>query len=282
MPWLKALPTWLALNNVNSSSPSEITDAYTGQPIFAGGLNLGDYTDFDNDQAAAHSYTTNGILYEGRYRYVQVDSGATAAYVKTGTIGYARSGSNVKTAVITAAGSGQTNGTTNLNANPGTGGGSGAILSITISGGAITSVSVVNAGFGYVSPPTFTVAQGGTPGTVAVQLGNSVNLVTSYDVAVSASAAQAGIGTARPVVFLNSITPGNYGFVQELGTATVLGGSSFTDTTIGDWIDSTTNGVVTSRASTNSPVGNTVGRAIDLPVLSNLFKVILTGPTVQE
>jgi len=284
MPWLKGLPTWFALNNVNSSSESAITDPDTGQAIYAGGLNLGDYTDFDNAIAASLSYTTNGILYEGRYRYVQVDSGATAANVKTGTVGYARSGQTLKTAVITSAGSGQTNGATTLNANAGSGGGSGAVLSVTIAGGLITSVSVTNGGAGYVSPPTFTVAQGGTPGTIVGQLGVGVNLVTSADQALAGVATAAGIGPVHPVVFLNSITPGNFGFVQEMGVATVLSGAVVQSVnTFAIVKNSSADGTMTTSSATFGPFA--LGMVIDplaaTPPANTPFKVFLSTPMAQ-
>lgn len=282
MPWLKALPTWLALNAGNFSSPTALSDPITGQPYTGGELNVGDYTDVNNDEAKSMQNTANGILWEGRYRFVQVDSSATAANVKTGTVGYLKNGSTLASVVIATAGSGQTNGTFVVAANAGVGGGSGAAINVTIAGGVITGVSVNNPGYGYVTPPTFTIAQGGTPGTVTAQLSTSVNLVTSYDQALATAF---GSGTVRPVVFLNSITPGNYGFVQELGVATVLGKSgTFTDNppSAGDYVNATTGGVVdATQAATGSPIGATIGRAIDVPTASNLFKCLLTGPVVQ-
>ena len=278
MPWLKALPTYLAVNNLNTSSPVYNVDVNTGQPLTGGGLNVGDYTDFDNETAANLSYTNNGILFAGRYRFVQVDSSATAANVKTGAIGYLQNGKSVSTVRITGAGTGQTNGTYSI-AGVG-GGGTGALISVTIAGGLVTVATVVQGGYGYVTPPTFTIAEGGTPGTVAAQLSSSPNVVTSYDQAVTNGF---GPGVVRPVVFLNSITPGNYGFVQEDGIATVLGQSgAFTDNPphTGDWIDSTTAGVVNARAASNGPIGATVGKAIDLPLQSNLFKIYLTAAGV--
>lgn len=276
--YVQALPTWLAWNNANFTSPSGITDSATGQPISAGGLNVGDYFDCDNGFAASASYTTNGILYAGRYRFVQVDSGAVAANVKTGTIGYLRAGLSMKSVVIATAGSGQTAGTYQISANVSSGGGSGAVISVVVgAAGTITSATVVSGGFNYNAPPTFTVAAGGTPGTVAAELDTSMNVVTSFD-----QIAVTGVGAVRPVVFLNSITPGNYGFVQELGVATVLGQSgALTSATAAALVDATTLGVVNTRANTNSPVGLTIGTAIDLPVSNALFKVLLSGPVVQ-
>jgi hypothetical protein len=136
MPFQPIVPTWLALNAADDTSPSYFTDLRTGQPVFAGGLNQGDYFDLTNEEANNLSYKTNGILYAGRYRRVKVDSGATAANVKTGTIGLMPSLAVVST-------------------NP----------------------------LGTKNPP--------------------MNIVTSYDQAIGVTA-----GGVRPVVFLNSITPG--------------------------------------------------------------------------
>jgi hypothetical protein len=72
---------------------------------------------------------------------------------------------------IATAGSGQTNGTYTANASAG-----GATISYTISGNALTSVKITNPGtigFQYTGVPTFTIAAGGTPGTVTATLGFS-------------------------------------------------------------------------------------------------------------
>jgi hypothetical protein len=269
MPAIQALPTWLAVNNANFTSPTGITDLATGQQISAGGLNLGDYVDLTNDEAANASFTTNGLLFAGRYRLVLVDSGATAANVKTGTVGYLRAGSYVSSVVISAAGSGQTNGTYAIAANFG-GGGTGAIITVVISGGAITSAVVTNAGYGYTSAPTFTVAEGGTPGTVVAQLNTTPNFVTSADKAPV---------TVRPVVFLNSITPGNYGFVQELGTATLL---ASTTVTAGQFVSTTAAGNGSITTSGTSVTISTVGQAVEAGVSGDTFKAVLSGPVVQD
>jgi len=65
------------------TSPSGMVDLRTGLQQGAGGLCVGAYTDLT--EAEAQLYSTS--LHEGRYRFVQIDSGATAANVKQGTIG---------------------------------------------------------------------------------------------------------------------------------------------------------------------------------------------------
>jgi hypothetical protein len=281
MPFQPIVPTWLAWNNGNFTSPTALTDVRTGQPFAAGGLNLGDFFDATNQEAFQGSYTTNGTLFAGRYRFVQVDSGATAANVKTGTVGYLRAGTTVQSVVILTAGSGQTAGTYNVAATAGSGGGSGALIQVVVgSAGTVTSVTVLQGGYGYVSVPTFTLVTGGTVGTVAAQLSTTPNLVTSAD--------QVAAGTAvpvRPVVFLNSITPGNYGFIQELGTATVLATSGVGTTTTAALVDATpaNNGLVVTRAAAGSPIGYTIGQALDAPANSILFKIEMQYvPVVQD
>lgn len=214
MPFQPIVPTWLALNAADDTSPSYFTDLRTNQPVFAGGLNNGDYFDLTNEEANNLSYKTNGILYAGRYRRVKVDSGATAANVKTGTIGL------------------------------------------------MPSLAVVSANaLGTKNPP--------------------MNIVTSYDQSIGGS-----VGGVRPVVFLNSITPGNYGFVQELGIASVLGKTGLTATpAIGDVIVSTTSGLVDDPTQSGQPtyalLKTVLGEAIDLPRSAGLFRILLSLPVVQ-
>lgn len=87
MPQLQSVTTYFAINSSNDTSPSGITDPITGQTVYVPDLDTGVYMDVTNSEAASFSYTTNGTLYNGRYRRVKVDSGATASNVKTGTIG---------------------------------------------------------------------------------------------------------------------------------------------------------------------------------------------------
>ena len=277
MPQQQIVPTWLAWNNGNFTSPTALTDLRTGLPFAAGGLNLGDYFDATNEEALAASYTTNGILYAGRYRFVQVDSGATATDVKTGTVGFLRSGTTVKSVVITSAGSGQTAGTYTIAASAGSGG-VGAVIQVVVgAAGTITLASVLQGGYNYVAVPTFNLSSlGGTPGVVAAQLGSTPNIVTDYNGAVSGGTPLTGL-QVRPVIFLNAITPGNFGFIQELGTATVLGkATSLTGSAaVGVVVQPAAGGTVDVPSSTTAVTNATIGLAIDLPVAGNLFKIQL-------
>lgn len=214
MPFQPITPTWLAINACNDTSASGFTDLRTGLPVNAGGLNLGDYFDLTNAEAKQLSYTTNGTLYAGRYRRVQVDSGATAANVKTGTIGL------------------------------------------------MPSFAAIKTDLGLLGP--------------------SMNIVTSYDQAIGGSA-----GGVRPVVFLNTVTPGNFCFVQELGVATVLGKNGLQAVpAIGDAIISTTSGLVDDPTQSGNPtwllLKAFLGVAIDLPVSNGLFRILLDLAAVQD
>jgi hypothetical protein len=212
MPFQPILPTWLAVNAANDTSASGQVDLRTGQPVNAGGLNQGDYFDLTNKEAAQLSDTSIGTLYFGRYRRVLVDSGATAANVKTGTIGL------------------------------------------------MPSLAAVTADGASTTPAP------------------SANIVTSYDQSIGLA-----VGL-RPVVFLNSITPGNFGFVQELGVASVLGGATLQKATpvIGDFIDSATSGVVNDLTA-QAIAKTSLGLAIDTPKPNLLFRIVMQFvPIVQD
>ena len=277
MPLQPVLPIWGGLNTANSPSATGLVDPVTNQQYNTGGLEVGDYFDMTEKEANMVFNTTVGTCHAGRYRYVQLDSGATAANVKTGTVGYLRAGGamgRVSNVVISAAGTGATTGTYNISATAGNGG-TGATIQVVVSGGAITSAIVTNGGAGYVSAPTFSLTATSTSGgTVAAQLDSSPNVVTSFD----QIAAGTSPGTVRPVVFLNAVnttTPGTFTFVQELGLATLLAGGSIT---LANFVSATTGGVVTGGTTYTTA---TVGQAIDASASGNLFKAYLTGPVVQ-
>jgi hypothetical protein len=195
MPFNPTLPTWTNLNQANSASSSGQADLRTGLPLQGGNLVLGDYFDLTTAEAKQLSNTTTGTLYAGRYRWVQVDSAATAANVKTGTVGLLLSNA-------------------------------------------------------------------------------SMNIVTSYDKGIG-GAVTAGI--SRAVVFLNAITPGNCGFVQELGLASVLFGGTASGNA-GAPVYAAATGV----GSSSSASAIVLGGAAEVLSTTAIKKVILTLPIVQD
>lgn len=94
----------------------------------------------------------------------------------------------VVTGVSFTAGSGQTNGTYVINGSGG--GGSGAQVQIVIAGGAITSATVISPGKGYTGTPTFTVAAGGTPGTLTPTVANPAGTEVATGVNLSGEQVQ--------------------------------------------------------------------------------------------
>ena len=66
------------------TSPSGMIDTRTGYPYYMGGLIVGGY--FDLTEQEAQSYGRNQ-LHSGRYRFVQIDSSATASNIVQGSIG---------------------------------------------------------------------------------------------------------------------------------------------------------------------------------------------------
>jgi len=271
MPQQQALPTWLALNAANYTSPSGLSDLRTGTQQLYGGLNLGDYFDLTELEANALSSTTIGLLHAGRYRLVQVDANATIADVAMGKAAYFALGKSVQQVVIATAGSGQTPGSYNATASTGV-----ATISYTINAaGALAAVTVTNGGTNYTATPTFTIAAGGTPGTVAAQMLVTPNIVTGFTNPLSLSALRG--------VFLNSITPGNYGFIQELGEATVLGAAALTSTLAGNVVGpkAASAGAFDATVATAAPLISQLGYAIDLPVAASTFRVNMDLPVYQ-
>ena len=66
------------------TSPSGLIDTRTGYAYVMGGLIVGGY--FDLTEQEAQNYGRNQ-LHAGRYRFVQIDSGATASNIVQGSIG---------------------------------------------------------------------------------------------------------------------------------------------------------------------------------------------------
>jgi hypothetical protein len=189
MPLQQILPTWLAINACNDISPSGMNDNRTKAPVFAGGLNQGDYFDLTEQEAAAHSYTQTGLLHAGRYRRVKVDDNATPSEITRGRLAFM---------------------------------------------------------------PTLLVPE--------------LNVVTSHD---------KGVHQGRIVIMLNVIDPGNYGFVQELGVASVyLSASVAAAGRVG--VGSGGAGQAGGESS-----GGTIGYALQAHTGAGIALVILELPTLQ-
>ena len=110
-----------------------------------------------------------------------------------------------------------------------------------------------------------------------------MNLITSADIALATSTTVPG--PVRPVVFLNAITPGNYGFIQELGVATVLVGATKTQTAqqFAIVLSTAANGTLDTSSATYGPfaIGNILD-PIASPLAGTTLKVLLDGPFVQD
>jgi hypothetical protein len=92
----------------------------------------------------------------------------------------------VNSVVIATAGSGQTPGTYSATASTGA-----ATISYTIgAGGTLTAVSITNPGSGYTAAPTFTIAAGGTPGTVTASVGSFAGIEVASGTNLSAETVQ--------------------------------------------------------------------------------------------
>src|SRR5215475_12212789 len=106
MPQQQIITTWFALNGSNDLSPSGIANIRTGEPLFVAGLNIGDYTDYTEQEANEHSYISPPTLavtipvplpanplgtiqlHNGRYRRVRIEAAATQANLVTGRVAY--------------------------------------------------------------------------------------------------------------------------------------------------------------------------------------------------
>lgn len=93
----------------------------------------------------------------------------------------------------------------------------------------------------------------GSVGFMPTRLVPELNVITSPDLGVS--------GGGRVVIFLNAITPGNWGFVQELGIATVIAAAA-----VGIGSAVTVSGVPLGTALQTTTAAGPVMIALNLPV----------------
>ena len=148
-----------------------------------------------------------------------------------------------------------------------------------------TSVGTLHAGrYRMIQVDSSATAANVKTGAIGYMLSGGqpqINLVTDYS---------HGIVGAHPVVFLNSITPGNYGFVQEMvGIGSVLCGTSLTvsgSSGMGGFLISTSGGVVDCPTQSGNPTYvnllNMVGVALDPPMPATKIRCQLFGFSIQD
>lgn len=256
------------------SSPTGLTDIRTGLPELGGGMNEGDYFDLTADEAKNYPG-----LFTGRYRLVRISPSSTASTILQGTPCGIGLPTTVGRVVLTTAGSGQTPGTYTVNSSA-SGGTALAVAQVVVgAAGTVVSTTLLQAGAGFTSTPTFTVAAGGTPGTIKAQMAVSENVVGSFDATASIS-----LNSVRGVflapVTAAQVTAGAYVFIQEQGIASVLV-STATQATVGCTAAAGTGGTVTTATeSTAHPIGF-MGLTLDVAAASQLTRVELALPVRQ-
>lgn len=265
-----------ALNRADDVAASGFASLRTGQEIVAGGTLLGDAISLLGREASNLSDTSVGLLYEGQYRRVRLDAGATAANTGTGKAAFVVPGYTVMSASVLTPGSGQTPGTYQLPAASQNGVGTGGVLQVTVNANGTVTANplLLSSGSGYTLPPTFTLNAGGTPATFNVLMTLNSYIVTTAD--------KATIPFGRGV-FLNSVTPGNYTWIQESGIASVLQTTSVGSATLGATATPVQggNGTFQSTVDTVAPGSLAYGLALDIPAANSLYRVLLTLPGWQ-
>lgn len=266
------------LTGVYYPSSTGLVDIRTGTPYVGGGMYLGAVTELTLKEAQSLSAQapSSPPIYAGRYRFCSIDPGATAANLGFGKVVGWKPGGAVQDVAIVTAGSGQTQGYYTATASAG-----GAVIGYTINAsGALATAWVIQGGTyaSNASLPTFTVAAGGTPGTVAALLSLSPNDITSMDIANGSGLLVRGVLLGGPPTAADLANPA-YAWIVENGEAPVLGGTIGTSPAIGNWVNATAagDGTVTG-ALANVFNSGTVGYALDLPRSSSRFRVQLTLP----
>lgn len=269
------ITSYQGLTGVYYPAESGLVDIRSGQPYVGGGLYLGAVTELTTREAMSLTPPGGAFpVYAGRYRFTQIDPSSTAADLGFGlAVGWAQ-GTQVQQAPIVTAGSGQTPGTYTATANAG-----GAVIQYVINGsGALASTTVLSGG-SYLSTatiPTFTIAAGGTPGTVAAEMSTNPNVITSMNNGFdgAGTAIPRGVLLGGPPTAADLANPA-YAWIIENGVANVLG-SAAAQGTAGVFANATSNGTVASNAQTFGV--ETIGYTIDAGVESGFYRVQLTLP----
>lgn len=257
-------------------SSTGLVDSLTGAPQLGGDFLQGNYCDLTAADAKVWNQQYGSNFYPGRYRIVALSKNATAANVVKGKPCAIAQGTSVAEVVIATAGSGQTPGNYTAAASSGA-----ATIAYTInSSGALSSVTVTNPGSAYApgAAPTFTIAAGGTPGTVAVHMNVSENVVTSWDSsAISLTNDPRGVFLGS--VTAAQITAGAWIIIQELGIAEVLVTTAAAPA-VGQQLTVTASGG-TVVAAAPAFAASVLGKAIDLPAAASFTRCELALPVRQ-
>lgn len=255
-------------------SATGLVDSLTGAPQLGGDFLVGNYCDLTEADAKVWNQQYGTNLYPGRYRIVSLSKNATAANVARGRACALALGTAVTEVVILTAGSGQTPGNYTAAASSGT-----ATIAYTIgAAGTLTTVSVTNAGsYPTGTIPSFTIAAGGTPATVAAHMNVNVNNVTSWDAsAVSTISVPRGVFLGS--VTAAQITAGAWVVIQELGIATVAT-SATVAAPVGSSAVASTNGLANIIAPAYA--ATLLGATIDANAVNSFSRVELSLPVRQ-
>lgn len=259
------------------------SDPRTGTPYLGTDLIQGNFADLSNADAQVWNRQYGTKLYGGRYRFVALDVGSTAANLDVGRpVGWML-GTSVQNATVTAAGSGYTAGTYTLQSSA-----SGSQVAATIqvvigSAGTLTNagVSVVNGGSGFTANTVPSVSTstlpGGSSGTIALQLQANGDIVSSFDSnALSTSSLVRGL-CITPAANITSaiITAGAWIVIQESGIGSALV-TTATGTAAGIQAIAITAGAVTTRTAAYSDVE--IGTTLDLAAVGDIVRVQMSIP----
>jgi hypothetical protein len=268
------------------TSPSGMLGQVSGIPYLGGVLHEGDYCDVSAADLAPYQVQFGSKLYPGRYRFVRLSTRATAANVGYGyVVGYGM-GQTLANAIVAAAGSGYTitatgasSGTVSISSSAA--GGTAAVVSLTLSAGALSAAQVTFAGSGFTSVPTFTLSSvltGGSGGSLVAEQSYSPNFISSFD--SSSNDLITVRGVALTTITSAQVTAGAWMWIQEQGIAPLYV-TTATATAVGSVATAATAAAVTTTTSGTAFVGGFVGYTIDTAAATSIVRVNLWLPPQQ-
>lgn len=255
------------------TSPSGMQSQVTNAPYLGGTLSEGDYCDLQANEAAEWNTRFGSNLFPGRYRFVRISPRATAANIGFGKPAGWGLAQSVGQVVLSAAGSGGTDGTYTITSSAA--GGTAATAQATVSGGVISGVQLVYPGANMTSVPTFGLTEitGLSGGSVLAQMADGPNFVSSFDSSCAELSDVRGVWVTSSITAAQ-VTAGAWGVIQEQGVGNVLV-TTATNTAAGVALAATTGAAVTSTTpATAIPVGF-FGYSLDLTAASTIVRAVL-------